>query len=228
MSEKGYPDSMRVVTPSAREFVPRSHDLEDLEAAVQGCRGCDLYRDASQAVFGEGSSTAQVMLVGEQPGDQEDRAGRPFVGPAGKLLDKALVEAGIDRDSVYVTNAVKHFKFTRAERGKRRIHKTPSRTEVVACRPWLIAELTTIQPDLVVLLGATAAKSLLGNAFRITAHRGEALTLPADDDTVRLDIVPQIVATVHPSSVLRGRPEDREQAFDALVADLRVAAGLLA
>jgi uracil-DNA glycosylase family protein len=219
---------MRVVTPSAREFVPRSHDLEDLEAAVQGCRGCDLYRDASQAVFGEGSSTAQVMLVGEQPGDQEDRAGRPFVGPAGKLLDKALVEAGIDRDSVYVTNAVKHFKFTRAERGKRRIHKTPSRTEVVACRPWLIAELTTIQPDLVVLLGATAAKSLLGNAFRITAHRGEALTLPADDDTVRLDIVPQIVATVHPSSVLRGRPEDREQAFDALVADLRVAAGLLA
>jgi DNA polymerase len=168
------------------------------------------------------------MLVGEQPGDQEDRAGRPFVGPAGKLLDKALVEAGIDRDSVYVTNAVKHFKFTRAERGKRRIHKTPSRTEVVACRPWLIAELTTIQPDLVVLLGATAAKSLLGNAFRITAHRGEALTLPADDDTVRLDIVPQIVATVHPSSVLRGRPEDREQAFDALVADLRVAAGLLA
>jgi uracil-DNA glycosylase len=219
---------MAMAVPGAQEFVPQTDELDDFAGAVQGCRGCDLYRDASQAVFGEGSPTAQVMLVGEQPGDQEDRAGRPFVGPAGKLLDKALVEAGIDRDSVYVTNAVKHFKFTRAERGKRRIHKTPSRTEVVACRPWLIAELTTIQPDLVVLLGATAAKSLLGNAFRITAHRGEALTLPADDDTVRLDVVPQIVATVHPSSVLRGRPADREQAFDALVADLRVAAGLLA
>ena len=149
--------------------------------------------------------------------------GLPFVGPAGKLLDKALTAAGIDRERVYVTNAVKHFKFSRA--GKRRIHKTPSRTEVVACRPWLIAELTTVQPDLVVLLGATAAKSLLGNDFRITAHRGEALRLPTDDKAIDLDLDPQVVATVHPSSVLRGPPEDREQAFDALVADLRFAAG---
>ncbi|MGB8502440.1 UdgX family uracil-DNA binding protein [Mycobacterium sp.] len=216
-----------MAAPGAQEFVPQTDDLADLAAAVQACRGCDLYQDADQAVFGAGSSTAQVMLVGEQPGDQEDRAGLPFVGPAGKLLDKALVAAGIDRDRVYVTNAVKHFKFTRPERGKRRIHKTPSRTEVVACRPWLIAELTTVQPDLVVLLGATAAKSLLGNDFRLTAHRGEALRLPADDKAVRLDFGPQVVATVHPSSVLRGPPEDRETAFDELVADLRFAAGLV-
>jgi uracil-DNA glycosylase len=219
---------MRIAVPGAEEFVPHAHDLADLEAAVQGCRGCELYRDAQRAVFGEGSPSARVLMVGEQPGDQEDRAGRPFVGPAGKLLDKALAEAGIDRDSVYVTNAVKHFKFTKTERGKRRIHKTPSRTEVVACRPWLIAELTAVQPDLIVLLGATAAKSLLGNDFRITVHRGEPLELPAGDDAIALSSTPQVVATVHPSSVLRGRPEDREQAFGALVADLKVAAGLLA
>ena len=214
-----------MAVPGAQEFLPQTCDLEDLAAAVQACRGCDLYQDADQAVFGAGSSSAQVMLIGEVPGDQEDRVGLPFVGPAGKLLDKALTAAGIDRERVYVTNAVKHFKFSRA--GKRRIHKTPSRTEVVACRPWLIAELTTVQPDLVVLLGATAAKSLLGNDFRITAHRGEALRLPTDDKAIDLDLDPQVVATVHPSSVLRGPPEDREQAFDALVADLRFAAGLL-
>ena len=214
-----------MAVPGAQEFVPKTDDLDDLAAAVQACRGCDLYQDADRAVFGAGSSSAQVMLVGEVPGDQEDRVGLPFVGPAGKLLDKALVSAGIDRERVYVTNAVKHFKFTRA--GKRRIHKTPSRTEVVACRPWLIAELTTVQPDLLVLLGATAAKSLLGSDFRITAHRGEALRLPAEDIAVQPDLVPQVVATVHPSSVLRGPPEDRERAFDALVADLRFAAGLV-
>lgn len=217
-----------MAAPGAQEFVPQTDDLADLAAAVQACRGCDLYQDADQAVFGAGSSTAQVMLVGEQPGDQEDRAGLPFVGPAGKLLDKALVAAGIDRDRVYVTNAVKHFKFTRPERGKRRIHKTPSRTEVVACRPWLISELTTVQPDLVVLLGATAAKSLMGNDFRLTAHRGEGLRLPTNDKAVQLDIDPQVVATVHPSSVLRGPPEDRATAFDELVADLRFAVRLLA
>ena len=215
-----------MAVPGAQEFVPKTDDLEDLAAAVQACRGCDLYQDADRAVFGAGSSSAQVMLIGEVPGDQEDRVGLPFVGPAGKLLDKALVSAGIDRERVYVTNAVKHFKFTRA--GKRRIHKTPSRTEVVACRPWLIAELTTVQPDLVVLLGATAAKSLLGSDFRITAHRGEALRLPAEDIAIQPDLDPQVVATVHPSSVLRGPPEDRERAFDALVADLRFAAGLVA
>lgn len=214
-----------MAVPGAQDFVPQTGDLADLAAAVQACRGCDLYHDADQAVFGAGSSSAQFMLVGEVPGDQEDRAGLPFVGPAGKLLDKALTAAGINRERVYVTNAVKHFKFTRA--GKRRIHKTPTRSEVVACRPWLIAELTTIQPDLVVLLGATAANALLGTDFRITAHRGEVLRLPADDNAILLDVNPQVVATAHPSSVLRGPPEDRERAFGALVADLRFAAGLL-
>lgn len=209
----------------AQEFVPDTHDLDDLAAAVRGCRGCDLYRYADQAVFGAGSPNAQMMLVGEQPGDQEDRAGLPFVGPAGRLLDKALSAADIDRDGVYVTNAVKHFKFTSAQRGKRRIHKTPSRTEVVACRPWLIAELSTVRPDLVVLMGATAAKSLMGNDFRLTQHRGDALRLP-EDETLHFN--PVVVVTVHPSSVLRGPPEDRDKAFDALVADLRVAGGLLA
>ena len=165
-----------------------------------------------------------MMLVGEQPGDQEDRAGAPFVGPAGKLLDKALVAAGVDRERLYVTNAVKHFKFTLSERGKRRIHKTPSRTEVVACRSWLFAEMQSVQPNVVVLLGATAAQSLLGSTFRVSAHRGEALRLPAGDETEGFD--PQVAVTVHPSSVLRGPPEDRHHAFEALVSDLRFADGL--
>jgi DNA polymerase len=164
------------------------------------------------------------MIFGEQPGDQEDTIGAPFVGPAGKLLDKALAAAEIDRDRLYVTNAVKHFKFTLPERGKRRIHKTPSRTEVVACRPWLFAEMMSVRPDLVVLLGATAAKSLMGNDFRLTAHRGEALHLP---ETVNIDFDPDVVVSAHPSSVLRGPPEDRKRAFDALVSDLRFAAGRL-
>lgn len=210
---------------SAAEFIPDTADLDALAAAAQGCKGCDLYLDATQAVFGAGSGVAQLMLVGEQPGDQEDKAGEPFVGPAGRLLDKALMAAGIDRDRVYVTNAVKHFKFTLPERGKRRIHKTPSRTEVVACRPWLLHELMVLHPDVVVLMGATAAKSLLGSAFRLTAHRGEALSLPSGD--LDLDFDPRVAVTVHPSSVLRGPPSDRDEAFDALVADLRFAAGLL-
>ncbi|MBV9516133.1 MAG: UdgX family uracil-DNA binding protein [Mycobacteriaceae bacterium] len=216
---------MPVTVQGAQDFVPDTNDLADLAAGVQGCRGCDLYQHADRAVFGAGSASARIMLVGEQPGDQEDRAGLPFVGPAGKLLDKALVAAGVDRDQVYVTNPVKHFKFTRV--GKRRIHKTPSRTEVVACRPWMIAELNAVQPDLVVLLGATAAKSLFGNDFRLTVHRGEALRLPRDDKAVHLDIDPQVTVTVHPSSVLRGPPEDRQKAFEALVGDLRFAIGLL-
>jgi uracil-DNA glycosylase len=210
---------------TAAEFVPDSHDLDELEEAAHSCKGCDLYLDATQTVFGAGTVRADLMLVGEQPGDQEDKAGAPFVGPAGRLLDKALLAAGVDRDRLYVTNAVKHFKFTLPERGKRRIHKTPSRTEVVACRPWLFAELMSVQPEVVMLLGATAAQSLMGSAFRLTAHRGEALRLP---DTVELGFDPQIVVTAHPSSVLRGRPEDRDMAFDALVSDLRFAAGLLA
>ncbi|OBB03818.1 uracil-DNA glycosylase [Mycobacteriaceae bacterium 1482268.1] len=211
-----------MAAPGAAEFVPDTDDLTVLSDASQSCRGCDLYRNATQAVFGAGSTAAKVVLVGEQPGDQEDKAGRPFVGPAGRMLDKALVEAGIDRDRVYVTNAVKHFKFE--ERGKRRIHKTPGRTEVVACRPWLLTEINAIQPDVVVLLGATAAKSLMGNDFRLTAHRGEILRLPAVNGTIDLDADPQVVATVHPSAILRGPAEDREKAFEAFVADLRLAA----
>ena len=215
-----------MAVPGAGDFVPDTHDLADLAAAAQGCKGCDLYRDATRAVFGAGSPKAALMLVGEQPGDQEDRAGAPFVGPAGKLLDKALAAAEVDRDRLYVTNAVKHFKFTLPERGKRRIHQAPSRTEVVACRPWLIAELTSVRPDVVMLLGATAAQSLLGSTFRLTAHRGEVLHLPADA-TPDLDLDPALVATAHPSAVLRGPPEDRQKAFDALVSDLKVAAKLV-
>ncbi len=208
----------------AADFVPDTRDLDELADAAHSCKGCDLYLNATQTVFGAGISDADMMLIGEQPGDQEDKAGTPFVGPAGKLLDKALDAAGIDRDTVYVTNAVKHFKFTVPERGKRRIHKTPSRTEAVACRPWLFAEMMSVQPDVVVLLGATAAKSLMGSDFRLTQHRGEALHMPADEG---LSIDPDVVVAAHPSSVLRGPPEDREKAFDALVSDLRFAAGLL-
>jgi uracil-DNA glycosylase len=210
---------------TAAEFVPGSHDLDELSEAAHGCKGCDLYLDATQTVFGAGLSTADIMLVGEQPGDQEDKAGAPFVGPAGRLLDKALAAAGVERNRLYVTNAVKHFKFTLAERGKRRIHKTPSRTEVVACRPWLIAELSSVKPDVLMLLGATAAQSLMGSTFRLTAHRGEVLHLP---DTDGLAIDPHVVATAHPSSVLRGPREQRDKAFDALVSDLRFAVSLLA
>lgn len=215
--------AISVAHPGAQEFIPPTHDLGTLADAARGCRGCELYRDADQTVFGAGPDTARLVLVGEQPGDQEDRAGEPFVGPAGRLLNKALVEAGIDREQVYVTNAVKHFKFTRAAGSKRRIHKTPSRTEVVACRPWLFAELGVIDPEVVVLLGATAAKALLGNDFRLTAHRGEVLHPPADE----FDHAFAIVATPHPSSVLRGPADQRDAAFADLVTDLRTAAGLL-
>jgi uracil-DNA glycosylase len=201
-------------------------DLSSLAEEAEGCKRCDLYRNATQTVFGAGSPTASMMLVGEQPGDREDKAGEPFVGPAGRLLDKALTAADIHRERVYLTNAVKHFKFE--QRGKRRIHKTPSRTEVDACQSWLNAEIDTVRPDVVVLLEATAAKSLLGSSFRLTTHRGEALRLPAADATANLDVDPQVVATAHPSAVLRGPPEDRETAFKALVADLKFAAGLLA
>ncbi|MCT7659946.1 UdgX family uracil-DNA binding protein [Mycobacterium deserti] len=210
---------------SAAEHVPDTADLAALADAAQSCKGCDLYLNATQTVFGEGTPKADIMLVGEQPGDQEDKAGKPFVGPAGKLLDKALAAAEIDRSRAYVTNAVKHFKFTLPERGTRRIHKTPGRTEVVACRPWLLSELDSVRPDVVVLMGATAAQALMGGTFRLTAHRGEALRIPSD--FTDLDVDPAVAVTVHPSSVLRGPPEDREKAFDGLVADLRFAAGLV-
>jgi DNA polymerase len=204
---------------TARPFVPDSSNLAELRAAAAGCTGCPLYEPATQTVFGEGPRSATIMLVGEQPGDQEDKAGAPFVGPAGHLLDKALVAAGIDRDACYLTNAVKHFKYKPAERGKRRIHQTPSRTEVVACRPWLLAELTAIHPSLVVLLGAVAAKSLLGPSFALTKHRGELLELPTEIDGIPLPGA-HVIATVHPSAVLRA--DDRTAAFNGLVADLQL------
>jgi DNA polymerase len=214
-----------VAAVGAEEFIPATRGLGPLAEAAKACHGCDLYRAAEQTVFGAGPEAARMMLVGEQPGDQEDRVGQPFVGPAGKVLDKALDAAGIERDALYVTNAVKHFKFVRAERGPRRIHKTPSRIEVVACRPWLFAELDTVAPDVVVLMGATAAKSLLGNDFRLTAHRKEVLRPVAGADLPTFDAA--LVVTVHPSSILRGPPQSRDEALNGLVADLRFAAALL-
>ena len=186
---------------------------------MQECRGCDLWRNATQAVFGEGPVSAQVMLVGEQPGDKEDVAGHPFVGPAGRVLDEALDEAGIDRNQVYVTNAVKHFKWK--ARGKRRIHDKPNAAELAACRPWLDAELRFVAPRVLVPLGATAAQALLGRSFRVTQRRGEPL-----EGTGLADYV---VATVHPSSILRAPDEEaRRQGRLDLVADLAVVGELLA
>jgi uracil-DNA glycosylase len=197
--------------PTAAPYIPGKLTMTALRAAVQQCEGCPLYRDATQAVFGEGTLTSEVMLVGEQPGDQEDLAGAPFVGPAGKLLDRALDEAGIERRRTYVTNAVKHFKWK--ARGTRRIHDKPTWTEQMACRTWLEAELALVQPKALVLLGATAAQSLLGKSFRVTQNRGVAL----DSDLAGL-----VVATIHPSAVLRS--DDREAMFAGLVDDLRVVA----
>jgi DNA polymerase len=193
--------------------VPSRGGLAALRRAAADCHGCDLYKDATQTVFGDGPDNARLMMVGEQPGDQEDIQGEPFVGPAGKLLDRALAEAGIDRTEVYLTNAVKHFKFTLPERGKRRIHKKPGQAEISACKPWLLAELDRVKPKLVVLLGATAAGALLGKGFRLTEQRGEIVELAPG--------IPA-VATVHPSAVLRA--PDREAAYQGLVADLTVAA----
>jgi uracil-DNA glycosylase len=202
---------------SAAEFVPASRNLKILAEASRGCRGCDLYKNATQTVFGEGVSKARVMLVGEQPGDKEDLSGLPFVGPAGALLSRALEASGIDRKSVYITNAVKHFKFEL--RGKKRIHKKPAGIEIAACRPWLDSELEAVDPEIVVCLGATAAQALLGKDFRVTKSRGELISgvLP-----------PQILATVHPSSILRAPDsEAREQEFAAFVSDLKVVAKAL-
>jgi DNA polymerase len=194
--------------------MPERLTMSALREAVQQCEGCPLHADATQAVFGEGLLSAEVMLVGEQPGDQEDRAGAPFVGPAGKLLDRALDEAGIDRRQAYVTNAVKHFKWR--ARGTRRIHDKPSWAEQLACRPWLEAELALVKPRALVLMGATAAQSLLGKSFRVTQHRGT----PVDSDLAEL-----VTATIHPSAVLRS--DDREAMFAGLVDDLRLVAGAL-
>jgi uracil-DNA glycosylase family protein len=191
-------------------LIPEHPTLERLREAAGGCRGCGLWRNATQTVFGEGRSNADVIMVGEQPGDVEDRTGRPFAGPAGKLLDRALEEAGIDRREVYVTNAVKHFKWTR--RGKLRLHKKPSSEEIRACRPWLSAELQVLRPRVLVCLGATAAQALLGSTFRVTRQRGEF---------VESDLAPLVLATVHPSSVLRAPDDDaRDVAYRGLVEDL--------
>jgi DNA polymerase len=202
---------------TAAAFLPDRKTLPALREAVQRCRGCDLYKNATQAVFGEGAGHAEVLLVGEQPGDKEDLAGKPFVGPAGQLLDRALEEAGVDRSRTYVTNAVKHFKWQ--ARGKRRIHQKPSWSETVACRPWLEAELDVVRPRVVVCLGATAAQSLLGRDFRVTQHRGELLDS---------DLAEHVTATIHPSAILRQQDEELRRAeFTAFVDDLRVVARVL-
>jgi uracil-DNA glycosylase family protein len=202
---------------TAAEYLPEKLTLPALRQAVQSCRGCDLYRNATQAVFGEGARRAEVMLVGEQPGDKEDLAGRPFVGPAGRLLDEALEEAGIDRAQTYVTNAVKHFKWQ--GRGKRRIHQKPSWSESTACRPWLEAELEIVEPRVLVALGATAAQSLLGRDFRVTQHRGELLASPLAEN---------VTATIHPSAILRQQDDrSRQTELAAFVDDHRVVAALL-
>jgi uracil-DNA glycosylase family protein len=203
-----------VDTGSAAEYLPASRSLSALREAAASCRACPLWRTGTQTVFGEGAKESDVMLVGEQPGDKEDQAGRPFVGPAGRLLDEALAEAGIDRSRAYVTNVVKHFKWQ--ARGKRRIHAKPSWTEMMACKPWLEAELDAVKPDVLVCMGATASQALLGKQFRVTKERGRPL---------ESDLAPHVLATIHPSAVLRA--DDRDAEFAGLVDDLKVVASLL-
>lgn len=199
--------------PGAEAFLPQRRTIPALAKAVRECRGCDLYREATQAVFGEGARDARLVLVGEQPGDVEDREGEPFVGPAGRVLDQALEEVGLSRGDVWVTNAVKHFRFT--QRGKRRMHEGPSRWHVTACQPWLLAELDAVGPQGIVTLGATAGQSLFGSGFRVGASRGRLLE-PLEGRSE------WAVATIHPSAVLRGK-ERRDELYAGLVADLRVA-----
>jgi DNA polymerase len=202
----------------ATPFLPDRSSLKALREASAVCRGCHLWRGATQTVFGEGRKGSRVMLVGEQPGDKEDKAGEPFVGPAGRELDRGLEAAGIDRAEAYVTNVVKHFKFE--ERGRRRIHQTPKRFEIDACRPWLDEELRVVQPDALVPLGATAAKALLGSSFRVTKQRGQVI-----EDT---GLAPIVVATIHPSAILRQRTdEERIAEREAFAADLAVVAQVL-
>jgi DNA polymerase len=201
-------------TGSAADFVPDRATLPKLREAAAHCRGCDLWT-CGRAVFGEGPRSATVMFVGEQPGDQEEQLGHPFVGPAGKMLDAALDDAGIDRKEVYVTNAVKHFKHERGAKGKRRIHKKPNDTEVRACNPWLLEEIRVTHPRVIVVLGATAAQSLLGKSFRVTKERGKP---------VKSELADVVMATVHPSSVLRAPDEERDEARRAFFADIRAVA----
>jgi uracil-DNA glycosylase len=199
---------------TAAPLLPDRLSLKALREAAAGCKACDLWKTGTQTVFGEGLAKAEAMFVGEQPGDQEDKAGRPFVGPAGQLFDRALEEAGIDRSLAYVTNVVKHFKWQ--ARGKRRIHQKPNWAEITACRPWLDAELAVVKPQVLIPLGATAAQALLGRDFRVTKHRG---------DPVPSDLAPVVIATVHPSSILRA--DDREAEFAAFVGDLKTVAAHL-
>src|SRR3954464_16039408 len=204
--------------PTAAEFIPREPTLRRLREAAAGCRGCDLYEGATQTVFGEGLKKAKGMFVGEQPGDREDREGKPFVGPAGRMFDKALVEAGIDRTLVFVTNTVKHFHFE--ERGKRRIHQRPRAEHIKACRPWLDQELAVVEPSVLVCLGAVPAQALVGRHVKVTQDHGRPL---------ESDLAPTVLVTVHPSSILRQRDaEAREAAYRGFVADLRVVAEHLA
>jgi DNA polymerase len=195
-----------------------ANTLAELRQDAARCKACDLWKNATQTVFGEGASKAKIMFVGEQPGDQEDRAGHPFVGPAGKLLNEALAEAGIDRTKVYVTNVVKHFKWTPSERGKRRIHKKPRYSEIQACRSWLDAELRVVKPEILVCLGATAAQSLLGRTFSVNRQRGQL---------VESSLAPYVTATVHPSSILRAPDSKaRELQMRAFINDLKKVAQL--
>ena len=203
--------------PTAAPFVPSRPTLPKLREAAAGCKGCDLWKLGTQTVFGEGSPHAKVMFVGEQPGDQEDKAGEPFVGPAGRILDKALEAAGIDRKDIYVTNAVKHFKWE--PRGKRRIHKKPNQLEINACRPWLEAEVEVVKPEVIVCLGATAAQSLLGKSFKVTQRRGEL---------IRHELASFVVATVHPSSILRAQDDQsRHDEMAKFIDDLKKVAAIL-
>jgi uracil-DNA glycosylase len=204
---------------SAADFLPPRRTIPALRRAADGCRGCHLWQVGTQTVFGEGSRSPSIMFVGEQPGDQEDLAGHPFVGPSGKLLDSALERAGLDRSDAYVTNAVKHFKWVPAERGKRRIHKSPNTLEIRACHPWLDAEIGALTPRVIVALGATAAKSLFGPTVKVTVQRGRVLRTPLAEAGF---------ATVHPSSVLRSPGDLRAEAEKAFVADLRKVARYLA
>jgi DNA polymerase len=204
---------------SAAPWVPEHGDLSALQHASKDCQGCDLFKTATQTVFGEGPAHSDLMLVGEQPGDKEDLAGHPFVGPAGRVLDEALAAAGIDRRRAYVTNVVKHFKWERGS-GQQRIHAKPNQVEIQACRPWLEAELSVLRPKVLVCLGSTAAQALLGRTFRVTIHRGEWVPSP---------LAPNVLATVHPSSILRA-PDDaaRAEAMEAFIRDLSPVAQLLA
>ena len=215
--------------PSAAPFVPAGADLDALRRAASDCRGCHLYQDATQTVFSRGEASAEMVMVGETPGDIEDRRGMPFVGPAGVLLRRAVGDVGLAPQRLYLTNAVKHFKFRQAGRGQRRIHQTPDASEITACRPWLLAEFAQLRPKVVVVLGATAAQALLGPSFRVTKQRGELMPWPDSayrpDDFPRVDTAAQVLATLHPSAVLRA--DDRETAYAGFVADLAVAAKAL-